>query len=178
MKSQRITNASIFYAFVSGLLLAGAIGIRILRPVSAVINDPILNSLTTQAADLRQFDELALGRSVEQLNAAKDRLWTTEAVNELANRANASGWRLQAIGSTDSVFTTDQRFLLRRTDLTFQSWPSLARFLSDTARAAGVRIESVTIEAQPGAKRAFTSLEAVLSLPQPKPEVETQPTES
>lgn len=168
MKSQRITNASIFYAFVSGLLLAGTVGIRLIRPVDTLVNDPILASLTQQASSLNEFHQVALSKAVEESNSAKTRLWDDKRIADFTDSASKAGWIIQPIGASEAVYTINRRFLIRRVDLSFTHWPDMVKFMKDTSRAAGCSIENITIDAAPGEKRSFTTFQAVISLPQQK----------
>lgn len=176
MKSSRLSAATVFYLAFALFAIAAAVAIRYIRPVTTTTTDATLNSLTQQASDLRAFNDIELARSNELAESAKGRLWSDERLQAFADEARANGWIIQPVDYTEGVFTVSQRYLLRRTDTSFRSWPETLKFLTSACRKRGFGVHSLSIEADPGAKRQFKSISMLLTLAQPKQQSESPET--
>lgn len=169
MSSQhRVTTGSVFLACFALFALIAAISIRYIRPVNTLTSDPTLNSLTQQAADLRIYNDVELARSAELLANAQSRLWSPARIAAWTSDAHSRGWLVTPVDRNNGVFTVNQRYVLTRPDLAFKSWPDMLQFIAASSREPGFGIHSMTIEAPAGSKRAFTSINVLASLPQPR----------
>lgn len=168
MNHTKPTRTTILTAAFTSALMLGAVGLRVLRPVSTSVVDPALEALKTQRAELNEFNGLALNRANETRAAAEGRLWSTEKINQWRSSV-PEGWRVQEVANIPAVFTTQRRFLVSHPAAAFRDWPAIVAFISDTAGRPALRIHSLTITAPPGAKRNFTQLQLLVGLAAIKP---------
>lgn len=168
MNDTKPSRGTLFLTFIGAAFVIAAVGLRTLRPITSSVNDPTLQTLNEQAAELAEFTSYALAKAQESRSAAEARLWT-DAKLATWRSALPGGWRAQEITSIPAAFTTQRRFLLSNPAALFRDWPDIIRFLIETSDLPGVRIHSVGITAPAGAKRNFTQLQLLVGFSMPKP---------
>jgi hypothetical protein len=156
------TRGTLLLAILAVALLLGAIGLRIVRPISSNVSDPTLDALKAQRAELSEFTSLALNRSNELRAAAESRLWTPEKINAWRNSV-PEGWRVQEVATTPAVFTAQRRFLLSHQAAAFHDWPAILAFVTETSERPALRLHSLVITAPQGSKRNFSQLQLLVS---------------
>jgi hypothetical protein len=144
-------------------LFGGGITWRAMVPAAKLVADEPLDQLRRETARLRVFDDEAASRARVALAAMRERLWTSERLEEW-RRSLPGQWVLQEAQPQENSSTITRRFVLTRRAASSRDWNEIHTLLTAVNALPMAVVQRLKLSMMQPQSRQFDEIELILDL--------------